>query len=139
MQASDNQTGEFDATYADVEIDDASIARREKKVRGEFWKKFRKVAGYIPFADDLVAGYYCAMDPNTPVRVRGVLLGALAYFILPIDAVPDFIAGFGFTDDAAVLATAISMVSRHMNEKHRIAAAKALGKALPPGSDTTPV
>ena len=62
---------------------------RAERVRRRFWTTFRKAARYIPFADDLVAAYYCALDPATPHRVRAVLLGALAYFILPFDAVPD--------------------------------------------------
>ena len=114
---------------------------REARVRSDFWKKFRSVAGRIPFADDLVAAYYCALDPETPLKVRGTLLGALAYFILPIDGIPDFILGIGYTDDAAILAAAVSMVARHITPRHRAAAAQALGKELPdddaPASDST--
>lgn len=139
MRAQDNQTGGFDAAFGGTDLDAAGITRRQKRVRGQFWEKFRTVASHIPFADDLVAAYYCAMDPNTPLKVRGVLLGALAYFILPTDAVPDIIAGLGFTDDAAVLAAAVSMVSRYVTDKHRAAAAKALGKAPPSGSGSTTV
>src|SRR4051794_22558484 len=63
------------------------------------WRKLVRVAAKITFADTLVAAWYCAMDPATPMRVQGALLAALAYFVLPIDAVPDFLAGIGFTDD----------------------------------------
>lgn len=130
MSAGQHGTGGFDASFPEDEADEASIEKREKKVRRDFWDKFRRVAGRIPFADDLVAAYYCAMDTNTPLKVRGTLLGALAYFILPIDLVPDFIAGLGYTDDAAILAAAVSMVSSHITTTHRAAAAKALGKDL---------
>lgn len=102
------------------------LAQREAKVRKGFWAKLRKVARRIPFAEDLVAAYYCAMDPATPIRVRGTLLGALAYFILPIDAIPDMIFGLGFTDDAAVLAIAIKVVASHILPRHRDAARQAL-------------
>lgn len=135
----DRRSG-MDASYSEPgqdDISETSIARRERRVRRDFWEKFRRVAGRIPFADDLVASYYCAMDPSTPLRVRGTLLGALAYFILPIDAVPDVIAGFGFTDDAAVLAAAISLVSQHITQTHRVAAAKALGKEPPEADDSS--
>lgn len=135
MAAHDNGTESFDASFSAGPADEAAMERRERKVRRDFWGKFRRVAGHIPFADDLVAAYYCALDVNTPLRVRGTLLGALAYFILPIDMVPDFIAGFGFTDDAAVLAAAISMVSAHITPSHRAAAARALGRDLPDGKD----
>lgn len=136
MGATNEGRDSFDASFSGTDPEDASIARREKKVRQGFWGKFRRVAAHIPFADDLVAAYYCAMDTNTPLRVRGTLLGALAYFILPVDAVPDFIAGFGYTDDAAILAAAVSMVSRHILPKHRAAAATALGKDIPGDDDT---
>jgi uncharacterized membrane protein YkvA (DUF1232 family) len=100
--------------------------RREERVRGKFWATFRKAAQYIPFAEDLVAAYYCAFDPSTPNRVRLVLIGALAYFVLPFDAVPDFIVGLGFTDDVTILAAAIATVGAHIKPTHREAARQAL-------------
>jgi uncharacterized membrane protein YkvA (DUF1232 family) len=101
-------------------------AERAGKVRRGFWGTLRKAARAIPFAEDLVAAYYCALDPATPHRVRAVLLAALAYFVMPFDVVPDFIAGLGFTDDATVLLAAIATVSAHITAKHRAAARRAL-------------
>jgi uncharacterized membrane protein YkvA (DUF1232 family) len=101
-------------------------AEREQRVRRKFWATFRKAARYIPFAEDLVAAYYCAFDPATPTRVRAVLIGALAYFVLPFDVIPDFIAGLGFTDDVTVLLAAIATVSAHITPAHRSAARQAL-------------
>lgn len=101
--------------------------RREERVRAKFWATFRKAARYVPFAEDLVAAYYCAFDPATPLRVRAILIGALAYFVLPLDAIPDFIAGLGFTDDVTVLVAAIATVSAHIKPAHRAAAKRALG------------
>ncbi len=97
----------------------AVIARNERIVEKGFWKKFLKLARRIPFAEDLAAAYFCALDPATPARVKAMLLGALAYFVLPFDAIPDFLAGLGYTDDAAVLAAAIGLVARHIGETHR--------------------
>lgn len=108
-----------------------SVFARTAKVRAEFWPKFRRVAGRIPFAEDLVAAYYCALDTRTPLKVRAALLGALVYFILPVDAIPDVIAGLGYTDDAAVLAAVISMVAQNIHPRHRVAAARALDRELP--------
>jgi uncharacterized membrane protein YkvA (DUF1232 family) len=99
---------------------------REKRVRGRFWTTFRKAVRYLPFAEDLVAAYYCALDPATPHRVRGVLLAALAYFVLPFDAVPDLLAGVGFTDDVTVLVATIAMVRAHITDLHREAARQTL-------------
>jgi len=108
--------------------------RREKRVRSRFWSTLRKAARAIPFADDVVAAYFCALDPATPQRVRGVLLAALAYFILPLDAVPDFIAGLGFTDDVTVLLAAISLVRAHITHVHREAARAALANEEGPSA-----
>jgi uncharacterized membrane protein YkvA (DUF1232 family) len=91
-----------------------------------FWAKLRRVLAQIPFAEDLLAGYYCAADRATPTHVRAILLGAVAYFVLPADAVPDLFAGIGFTDDAAVLAAALTAVGRHLQPRHRAQARERL-------------
>ncbi len=106
-------------------------AKREKRVRATFWATFRKAARYIPFAEDLVAAYYCAFDPATPTRVRAILLAALAYFVMPFDVIPDFIAGLGFTDDVTVLIAAIATVGAHITPAHRAAAKAALDEKRP--------
>ncbi|MEM9278237.1 MAG: YkvA family protein [Pseudomonadota bacterium] len=104
----------------------AEEAAREERVRSGFWMKVRKNAGRIPFMDDVVAAYYCALDPETPTKVRGTLFAALAYFVLPVDSIPDFLAGFGLTDDITVLTVALSIVSGHLKESHREAARRFL-------------
>ena len=101
---------------------------REERVRGQFWRTARRAARQIPFMEDVVAAYYCALDSRTPTRVRGVLLAALAYFVLPVDFIPDFIFGLGFTDDVAVLTTAITALRRHITPAHRAAAREALSE-----------
>ena len=93
-----------------------------------FWAKLKRVLAVVPFAEDLVAAYYCALDRDTPAYVRGVLLGAIAYFLLPTDLVPDFLAGIGFTDDASVLAAALAAVHRHLEPKHRARARQTLDR-----------
>jgi uncharacterized membrane protein YkvA (DUF1232 family) len=102
------------------------LTSSEKKVRAGFWPKLAKVFASIPFAEDAVAAYYCAFDSATPLKVKGVLLAALAYFILPLDAVPDFLLGLGFTDDMAVLLTAFSMIRAHLKPEHYDKAREAL-------------
>ncbi|MBP0437837.1 YkvA family protein [Tianweitania sediminis] len=101
-------------------------ARRERRVRDTFWQTLRKAAAYIPFSQEVVAGYYCALDSETPLRTRGTLLAALAYFVLPFDIVPDFLIGFGFTDDLAVLTAALGAVHSQIKPRHREAAKHAL-------------
>jgi uncharacterized membrane protein YkvA (DUF1232 family) len=107
------------------------FAERERKVRRDFWAKLKRFAGRVPFVEDIVAAYYCALDPATPMRVRGMLLAALAYFILPFDLIPDMLPVLGFADDAALLTAVFGLVAAHITDTHRGAAARALDKELP--------
>lgn len=102
-----------------------SIERDARVARGLIPKLLRLV-GKIPFADDLAAAYYAARDPHTPIKAKAVLFAAIAYFVTPMDMLPDFITGLGFTDDATVLATALGVVGMHVKETHRAAARRLL-------------
>lgn len=114
----------------------AVVAQNEELVREGFWRKLRRLTGRIPFAEELASAYFCAVDAHTPARVRAVLLAALAYFVLPADLIPDWLAGLGFTDDASVLTLAIGLVSGHIKERHRARARSALFRPdLPPDRD----
>lgn len=97
----------------------AVIAQNQTAVDERFWGKMARYAAHVPFAKDALALYYCARDPNTPMQAKGILLAALAYFILPTDAVPDLLPFLGFTDDAAVIALAISKIRQHLKPEHR--------------------
>jgi len=112
----------------DASWDDAK--RDEERVRRGFWPKLRRVAARLPFAEDLLAAYYCAFDRRTPMQVKAALIGALAYFVLPADAMPDILPLLGFTDDALVLVTALRVVSGHIRDEHREAAREALAREL---------
>jgi uncharacterized membrane protein YkvA (DUF1232 family) len=108
------------------ETDTSRYAQDEARVRNGFWRKLRQFAAQLPFVEDLLAAYYCAFDRQTPVQVRMALMGALAYFVLPFDFVPDFLLLVGFADDAAILAAAIRLVAVHIKPEHREAAARTL-------------
>jgi uncharacterized membrane protein YkvA (DUF1232 family) len=86
-----------------------------------FWRKIRRVAlkaGRAVIEHALIL-YFCMRDPATPRWARGVIVGALAYFVLPLDAVPDLIPAVGFADDLGVLATALATVLAHVKPAHR--------------------
>jgi uncharacterized membrane protein YkvA (DUF1232 family) len=106
-----------------------ATAQEETRVRREFWPKLRRFAANLPFAEDLLAAYFCAFDRDTPRRVQLILIAALAYFILPFDLIPDMLPVIVFTDDAAVLATAIRLVAAHIGPHHREAARRVLVRA----------
>ena len=95
-----------------------------------FWQKAKRLAGKLPFAEDLLTAYYCAFDHTTPLQVKAALVGALAYFVLPFDVVPDMMPLLGFSDDAAILLTALRMVTAHVRPEHREAARRALARGL---------
>ena len=70
----------------------------EGAFRHQFWRKTRRVAASLPFAEDLLAAYYCAFDRGTPLAVKTSLVGALAYFVLPADVIPDVLPILGFAE-----------------------------------------
>lgn len=100
----------------------------EVRVKAGFWPKIGRVAARIPFANQAVSVYYAARDPETPMAAKGIMLGALAYFVMPIDAIPDVLAGIGFTDDAAVITAVIATLGANVRKRHREAAEKALDR-----------
>ena len=102
------------------------LAQDPEQVRRRFWRKLKGVAARLPFAEDILAAYYCAFDRQTPRHVQIALLGAIAYFVLPFDLAPDILPVLGFTDDAAILAAAIRMVAGNITPAHREAARVAM-------------
>ena len=98
----------------------------EMRVQKGFWPKMRRTATRIPFAKQVVSVYYSARDPETPMAAKGIMLGALAYFVLPIDAIPDIFAGIGFTDDAAVITALIATLGANIKRRHKEQAEAAL-------------
>lgn len=100
----------------------------EQRVAQGFWTKIRKVATRIPFAADALSVWWCARDPDTPKAAKGMMLAALAYFVLPTDVIPDLLAGVGFTDDAAVFAALIAVVGKHLKPAHKASASAFLRK-----------
>ena len=115
----------------DRNVDHDKLRADVALVNQGFWDKLRKTLGRVPFIEDALAAYYCATDGKTPMFVKAVLMGALAYFIVPSDVIPDFIAGLGFTDDAAVMAAAIAAVRAALKPPHFDKARAFLAKEKP--------
>jgi uncharacterized membrane protein YkvA (DUF1232 family) len=120
--------GQNTASWTDAEALIRRLAASEEEVRRGFWRKLRSLAARLPFAEDLLAAHYCAFDRQTPAQVKAVLLGAIAYFVVPTDLIPDYIPVIGYTDDAAVLATAVNLVAAHITPHHRQAARRFLAR-----------
>lgn len=106
--------------FSEAEMKAARRALRDQEgVLGDVLALAKKLARSLPFAHDALSAYHCVRDPETPLRVRLTLLAALAYFVMPVDALPDYIPFLGYTDDAAVLGAAIAAVKNAMTPEHR--------------------
>jgi uncharacterized membrane protein YkvA (DUF1232 family) len=108
--------------------DPERFERDRDEVESGFWRKVQRIASQVPFIEDAIAAYFCACDKATPIQVKAVIMGALAYFVIPLDVIPDFLTGLGFTDDATVFYIAYQAISRHVTERHREKAREALSK-----------
>ncbi|GAB4195458.1 MAG: YkvA family protein [Sandaracinaceae bacterium] len=85
----------------------------------EFFAKVRSLVAHVPFVPDIVAMYFAMVDDDTPTWAKVQIAGALAYFLTPLDAIPDFIVPVGYGDDAAVISTCLGIVAAHVTAKHR--------------------
>lgn len=97
----------------------ADEARNERAVREGFAAKAKQYLQYVPMASEVVALYFCVLDSKTPLWVKGTAAAALAYFIMPIDAIPDILPLVGLSDDITVLTAAITSLSSHITSEHR--------------------
>jgi len=126
MTAKTNGVSPDDAINPEKALVPAVQKVNEMRVRKGFWPKMRRTAARIPFAQQAVAAWYATQDPKTPLAAKGIMLGALAYFVMPVDAIPDVFVGIGFTDDAAVIAAVLATLGAHLKPRHHDQAAQAL-------------
>ena len=83
-----------------------------------FWSKIGKYAKKAgkEVIEKALWLYYAAQNPATPAWAKGVIYGALGYFILPIDAIPDIAPVVGYTDDLGMIGTALAAVSMYITD-----------------------
>ena len=84
----------------------------------KFWKKIRAIARSSSFIRQVLAMYFAMKDPHTPLAAKASLGAALAYFVMPLDAIPDVMAVIGYTDDIAVIAAAWQAYSWAVTREH---------------------
>lgn len=85
----------------------------------KFWaklKKFAVKAGHSVVYTALLL-FYTLQKPELPKKARITILAALGYFILPVDLIPDFAVGIGFTDDLGALGVALIQVAMHIDDE----------------------
>ncbi len=112
---------------------------KEKFSVEAFWNKVKHVAikaGHSVIYASLLL-FYVLQKPGVPKRVKLTIIGALAYFIAPIDAIPDFIAGLGYTDDLGALTAALVQTAMHVDEEVKEQARTKLGEWFGSDVDTS--
>lgn len=101
----------------------------------KFWKKiekFFKKIGKKVLKPALIL-FYAAQDANMHPRARAAqatMIGALGYFIYPLDAILDITPIAGYADDWLVLTAATAVVAAHIKEEHREKAEESLNRWL---------
>ncbi len=113
-----------------------------------FWKKLAKVAKRCgqEVVEKALMLFYTAQHPDTPKWAKGVIYGSLAYFIIPLDAIPDFLPAVGFTDDLTALIAGLGAVAMHMTpeikaraqEKARVLLSRDFYRETPPSNSEKP-
>ncbi len=113
----------------------------EKFSEKRFWQKLKKYAkdiGCKVICKALIL-FYTLEKPDLPAWVRTTIYGALIYFIVPMDAISDFIPAVGYSDDLGVLAYAISIALKYITpvekEKARAKAKELLGCDCPDSTE----
>ncbi|NYT37933.1 DUF1232 domain-containing protein [Allopusillimonas soli] len=99
-----------------------------------FWRKLGPRAAGIGRAtlEKALYLYYAAQSPRTPKWARRVMYGALGYFILPLDALPDLAPIVGYTDDLSVMAAALVTVAFYITPEVKAQAHEKLDKWFGP-------
>lgn len=106
-------------TAYQLPADPARLAQEEPRLQRRFWRKLKKVLAHLPLAETFLSAFYAAIDPKTPAGAKAILFGAIGYFIVPIDLIPDMLGAMGYSDDLAVILAAIRAVEGSITDIHR--------------------
>ncbi|WP_408634672.1 YkvA family protein [Oceanobacillus manasiensis] len=123
-------------------MDAEEIKQHEEHFSEEkFWKKvqkFSKKAGTsVVYAVLLL--YYTLQKPDVPVKVKAIIVGALGYFILPLDVIPDIAMGVGYVDDLSVVIFALLQVAIYVDDEVKRKAKNKLRDLFGENVDTTEI
>ncbi|WP_390620595.1 YkvA family protein [Oceanobacillus picturae] len=118
------------------------ISQHEEHFSEErFWKKvqkFSKKAGTsVVYAVLLL--YYTLQKPDVPMKVKATIVGALGYFILPLDVIPDFAIGAGYADDLSVVLFALIQVAIYVDDEVKLKAKNKLKDLFGENVDTSEI
>lgn len=111
--------------------DDVNYEEYQKHYNEDgFWEKVKTVAvkAGVKVIYTALKLYYAAKNEKTPAWAKSVIFGALGYFILPVDLIPDVMPVVGFTDDLGVLLAAIAAVAIYVTPDVKAQAKEQLSK-----------
>ena len=97
-----------------VEIESKSSEDKEKYIDDNLWEKLERVGKKISFAKDILALVNYMRDPNVSWHRKSIIIGALIYFIVPIDAIPDIAPLIGYLDDLGVIAAVLKYLGNEL-------------------------
>lgn len=96
-----------------------ALIRLEQRVRHRLWQAVGGWAASLPWAQEAVAAYFCAVDPRTPVSVKVGLITALAGFLLPGRLIPKVLRSLVVSGDIGLLFGALQAFAAHIRPEHR--------------------
>lgn len=122
-----------------LEVPDTS-EHGEHYSESSFWDKIKEFASKVGGQGIYYAFilYYVLIDDDTPASQKGIILGALGYFIFPIDLIPDLVPFVGFTDDIAAITAALKMIWVSVKPHHLEKAAQKTKEWFPSFEANTP-
>jgi len=101
----------------DIGVDydtEEKVNEAAEEVESKLWVKLEKVGEKISFAKDLMALYRYLVDGGIGWQRKAVVVGALIYFIVPFDAIPDLAPLFGYMDDLGVIGATLKFLGSEL-------------------------
>jgi uncharacterized membrane protein YkvA (DUF1232 family) len=85
-------------------------------IEENFWSKIERVGSKLSFAKDIKALYNYFIDPSISWYRKSIVVGALVYFIFPIDSIPDIAPLIGYLDDLGVITATIKFLGSELTQ-----------------------
>ena len=109
----DNNNVEFDEFEREYDSEE-KVEEATEVVEDKLWVKLEKVGKKISFAKDLMALYHYLIDNGVSWHRKAIIVGALIYFIVPIDAIPDIAPLVGYMDDLGVITAVLRFLGSEL-------------------------
>src|SRR3990172_4295833 len=111
----------IDSNYLD-DLDDLDFGGRNEEdtsekieyIESNIWTKLEAVGRKISFAKDILALVNYMRDQFVSWHRKAIVVGALIYFISPIDTIPDLVPLFGYLDDLGVITALLKFLGSEL-------------------------